>query len=243
MDDDGNCNSCPEGSACESAGSTLRSLVIVPGFYRFSTDSVEVYECRYPVHCETDGIRNLTGLSLCRDGTGGPLCTVCLEGWYHSSLEAQCAPCNDATEDFFENQILQVFGCVAIPVAIALLFYKKERVELCLGEFLIHRLQNIALDLQCFWKTNSLQGKLKVLFVTYQVSCGPSHVALVTASNRCVHVVRSLVRPPGRSLRSHFQRALNACETSLCLSPTFSGSTASLSSVRTPSTIRIGKFF
>ena len=121
----------------------------------------------------------MTGAKLCRVGTGGPLCAVCQKGWYHSSLVNECTSCKDATTSFFQNRVLWIFGGVGSLIGTILLFYKRERLECCLGQRRMNRLRQLQLDFQFLWNTSALLGKLKVLFVTYQI-IGSTNVTLGT---------------------------------------------------------------
>ena len=63
--------------------STLESIRVKNGFYRFSTTSTTAYPCPWPT-CP-GGIINPNATvteSLCSEGAGGKLCSVCDKGYF-----------------------------------------------------------------------------------------------------------------------------------------------------------------
>ena len=84
------------GVVCD-IGTTIRTLHIKRGYYRFSTKDHHVYQCTYPMMCL--GSSNSTFESLCWEGSDGPECGVCKRGYYFSTTFEMCAPCSDATSN------------------------------------------------------------------------------------------------------------------------------------------------
>jgi hypothetical protein len=68
------CLACPEGIECLAQGATLDSLTVRPGYWRSSTESLDVYRCLVDAHCE--GGRE----AECAANREGPLCALCRSG-------------------------------------------------------------------------------------------------------------------------------------------------------------------
>ena len=60
------------------AGSkTLESMELEKGYFRFTSKSTEVYSCRHDSNCLGGSLT--TNRTLCREGSGGALCSICGE--------------------------------------------------------------------------------------------------------------------------------------------------------------------
>ena len=77
----GECKSKPDGVVRDESGTTLETMELEPGFFRFSAASTAVYECHHGKNCRGGKIKpNMTVTnSLCRDGSGRALCSICGE--------------------------------------------------------------------------------------------------------------------------------------------------------------------
>ena len=70
------CIVCPTGATCDDTS----SLIVNPGMWRTSADSLGIYECPFGPHACLGG--NATNEN-CADGYGGVLCAVCSNGeWF-----------------------------------------------------------------------------------------------------------------------------------------------------------------
>ena len=110
------CISCPEGASCD-VGTFTWSLSIMPGHYRFSQDSADVYTCKFAGNCigtQPDGARNA---SLCLAGSGGPTCSVCNEGYYLDVEADRCEAC-DAIKSSGASTLFYVMAVVALFVVL-----------------------------------------------------------------------------------------------------------------------------
>ena len=69
---DNTCESKPEGVEANNEGTTLETLNLRPGFYRFSSGSNGVYACPTYANCKGGKIQGNTSVadSLCRKGSG-----------------------------------------------------------------------------------------------------------------------------------------------------------------------------
>ena len=131
MDDRGRCldcvalvvdvNSDKEGVRCPE-GSNLRTLDIVKGYYRFESMSQTVYECTYKENCVGG---NGTGNKLCREGAGGPLCSLCDVGYYLEDTTKQCEACEVVGDTWFLGPLL---AFLAVLLAAVAAFCVRDRV-------------------------------------------------------------------------------------------------------------------
>ena len=83
------CRECPRGFLCHE-GSTRRNVTLRRGFWRSNYD-LEATKCRKR-NCD-GGIGK--GDALCRDGSTGPACDVCIKG-RAPSRRGTCKVCDDA---------------------------------------------------------------------------------------------------------------------------------------------------
>lgn len=133
---------CSSGLDCNSTGSTLETLKLLPGFWRASLTSSVIHECPYPKYCiggkgisENSTIfeSNLNGsrraLSVwsdalyCADGHTGPFCAVCIEG-YSKGSDGMCTLCTESetrADQAILYSILAV-ACIIWPLVIGILF-------------------------------------------------------------------------------------------------------------------------
>ena len=99
MDNDMSCKQCPEGTTCVD-GSTLATLQLEPGHFRFNRDSIQIYECKGK-NRNCDGGKHVE--TQCAAASKGPLCAKCDPG--HTMVyTGRCEACGDAqTSKFFET--------------------------------------------------------------------------------------------------------------------------------------------
>ena len=86
---------CPNGVACETAGTTTQSMELTDGWFKFGAQSVEVYKCPFdncvaPAHNASGAV----GPDLCAKGSNGPLCAVCDPDHYLSKQKNSCQACS-----------------------------------------------------------------------------------------------------------------------------------------------------
>ena len=79
-DGDGKCKDCPADAVCD-AGTTTKTLVPDPNYYRFSKTATTMYPCPYPDNCK-GGSHNMS--MMCTEGSTGPLCALCKPDYHHS---------------------------------------------------------------------------------------------------------------------------------------------------------------
>ena len=144
MDDRGRCLDCAalvvdvsgsmtnEGGVRCPEGSRLRTLDIVDGYYRFEPSSQTVYECAYPENCVGG---NGTGSKLCKEGAGGPLCSLCDVGYYLEDTTKQCEACEVVGDTWFLGPLLAVIFVLILAVVAfcvrdrVLIFFSKSKVS------------------------------------------------------------------------------------------------------------------
>eukprot|EP00937_MAST-01D_sp_MAST-1D-sp2_P001595 g1595.t1 len=102
------CVPCPvEGAMCTDGRIYLRTGFwydkqhgsLADFWYKRHTNRIDksmgLYRCPRPERCQVEPV---TGLPLCADNHGGPLCSVCDKGHYHAGLGEGCQPCPDSSE-------------------------------------------------------------------------------------------------------------------------------------------------
>lgn len=92
MNAKGRCSLCATGAVCRAEGTRVHTMAVRKGFYRFTPDSEQVYAC------PTDDCQggNATGGRQCREGSTGPLCSVCLPKHFLRDSTNQCEKCSVA---------------------------------------------------------------------------------------------------------------------------------------------------
>ncbi|GMI00735.1 hypothetical protein TrVE_jg11097 [Triparma verrucosa] len=115
----------PDGVSPNTAGMTIETLDILPGFWRTSNGSTEVLSCLNEEHCK--GGNNTA--DLCSEGYTGPLCAVCASG-FAATGNGELLVCNECTG----ASIFTVLGVLAVVfvliTAILIIFLKgtSERI-------------------------------------------------------------------------------------------------------------------
>eukprot|EP00966_Prymnesium_polylepis_P050537 1169724-Prymnesium_polylepis.2 len=87
------CRRCPEGGLCPW-NTTLDSVVVAAGFWRFSTDATTIYQCSGVgiTYCKGGTDAGIEGSGYCQEGYAGPLCKLCTEPKMHYS-DSRCVDC------------------------------------------------------------------------------------------------------------------------------------------------------
>lgn len=113
LDVHNHCMECPDGGEC-SQGTTLATITVEDGYYRFSSTSSEVYPCG-DGHCKET---SLTGDAICSDEKSmGPLCSYCEEGFYMDTLDHVCQKCACNSEQIV-NLLLVLCATVFLALGI-----------------------------------------------------------------------------------------------------------------------------
>lgn len=112
------CNRAKDGTACVADGTTLATLDIKKGWYRFATSSDKLYECPVKDACAGSGVQNgnaSAGISnaslssaeyrasLCGRGYVGAICSACDKMFYADTITRECMECetNESGERWF----------------------------------------------------------------------------------------------------------------------------------------------
>ena len=82
------CVACPQGLACDTPGLNTSTVVVEPGFWRTTRDSLAILFCRTGWCIGGVG----AGDDLCEEGHAGPRCGLCSLG-YFKSISGSCQPC------------------------------------------------------------------------------------------------------------------------------------------------------
>ena len=123
MADAGTCNICPDGTICDADGTSLRTLVIEQGHYRFDIGSVHIHKCTMAGDHACKGGQGAAE-QLCADGYSSTLCSRCDTNYYRREAYDTCAECS--AQAFFEPS-LQALLLVLIVLMLAFFF--------CMAEF------------------------------------------------------------------------------------------------------------
>ena len=103
MDTDLSCKQCPVGTTCVNR-STLATLNLEPGYFRFDDHSTKIYECTGKKREENqncDGGRHVE--AQCAPASKGPLCARCEPG-NTMVYTGRCEACGDSqTSKFLKN--------------------------------------------------------------------------------------------------------------------------------------------
>ena len=93
----GNCVSCnvDEVRCDEEVATTLLTLDVNDGYFRFTDMSKEIYACRNKHNCKGGTV---AGKPSCTVGSFGPLCGLCENGYYLEGDKARCEPCERAIQ-------------------------------------------------------------------------------------------------------------------------------------------------
>jgi hypothetical protein len=131
------CDRCPTGTLCTQTGTTMETLPLLPGYWRWREDVKDVRRCPGASGSgeNTGCLGNLLGeVDYCKEGLDGPYCLLCAEaassnassdgnttgirwsggGRYVDYLRHECVPCGELSG-------AQILGLLLVPFG--LLFY------------------------------------------------------------------------------------------------------------------------
>ena len=159
------CRSCPTGTSCSKAGTTLQSLPVVGGFWKPSYLSVVAKACPYPAACSNGSMPNAyydaEAGATCTGGRGvsGVYCLLCsAPNHYFDTGRARCRPCTDE----FTRIVLFLGAVVVILSGLVLSVRFATRRNLLGFGSRWHRV--VAAGQQV-----SLQTKIKICVSYYQI--------------------------------------------------------------------------
>ena len=89
MNAKGECSTCVNGALCVDPGTKVQTMAVKAGYYRFTSDSEQIYVC--PTGDCKGG--NQTGDGMCREGSHGPLCSLCIDDYFLREATNRCEPC------------------------------------------------------------------------------------------------------------------------------------------------------
>jgi hypothetical protein len=113
----------------ELIGMTVKSLVLKPNYWRVTMNSSKAEKCWRDDICLGGAMSG--GEYQCREGHGGPLCSVCLDG--HVMVDGLCEVCSGS-----KKTTAILWGIVLILVVIAcavMMFWKRADVKRRIGSF------------------------------------------------------------------------------------------------------------
>ena len=135
---------------------SLSNFLVKEKYYRFSLESSKVYECSTTY--ETSNCIGGTKHKSCRENSEGPLCSLCVKGFFHRS-DGGCQPCEES------NVLASVAPMIAFA---AFLFAIGLLLQLHFAQQYRRRVVAWALEhrLTIDWTIISL----RLMFFDYQVS-------------------------------------------------------------------------
>mmetsp|Transcript_70673 Transcript_70673/g.197448 ORF Transcript_70673/g.197448 Transcript_70673/m.197448 type:complete len:180 (-) Transcript_70673:1467-2006(-) len=113
------CRKKPEG-VMMTGSSTMTSMVVMKGWYRFSDTARMVYKCPLEPNC-ISGSNGTVGQQLCREGSSGFLCSVCdsrTDTSYYKDDTEGCLRCSSAREAGGLTALLVVIAVVLLILAL-----------------------------------------------------------------------------------------------------------------------------
>lgn len=118
---------CPHGFQCPQ-GSTISTLIVDKGHYRFSVSSVHSYRCKHIPNC-LGGHHNTTP---CSTGSSGFLCDSCDSGFYMKQQDSQqgCVVCSNINLKW----VIIVIILVGLPISLAFYFRKRIFIFLLINQ-------------------------------------------------------------------------------------------------------------
>ena len=111
------CVQCDEDMArcLERNATTLMTMGVKTGFYRFTAMSWHIYACPHRYNCEGGTV---AGQASCVEGAFGALCELCEDGYYLEGDSMRCELCEDAVHGS-RVIVLIVMLCTAFVVLVA----------------------------------------------------------------------------------------------------------------------------
>ncbi|GMI13746.1 hypothetical protein TrLO_g2474, partial [Triparma laevis f. longispina] len=85
------CQNVPDGVETTVQAMTVKSLEVMPGYWRTNASSSEILPCLSPEHC----LGGPDPATQCKEGHAGPLCAVCADGYAStgSGMFLKCSTC------------------------------------------------------------------------------------------------------------------------------------------------------
>jgi hypothetical protein len=166
------CKTLPEGVVDEEGGITLESLPLSPGWWRTNELSEDVRKCPLEEACVGGNASHL----YCREGSTGPYCYLCSEGFTKDAFGI-CQACSNEVGD-----VLLGVGLILLYVLLFVLLYAM------LHRFVLKK--NEALR-------KSLKTGLKIIFVATQILAGLPVVIPAIALPKNYKAFLTTVQPVG----------------------------------------------
>ena len=154
------CETCPVGTNCSSAGSSLSELKLLEGYWRVSSNSSDVRRCPGALRGSPciGGINHGEREGPCRDWLQGPYCSLCNvtdASRYYDSNDQECKACGDTV------LMVAVASLVVVATIIIVIAWVRLRVH--------RRFRCIARPVTWLSRLLSQRAKFKQLLGFYQV--------------------------------------------------------------------------
>ena len=113
------CIDCPEEVQC-AENTTLKTLDVPRGYFRFTKSSSEIYACPHPNNCL--GGKSRAGDSSCLRGAYGPLCELCATDYFLDADDARaCVSCEGAASSSKVILLMSIAGAAFVSLVVAAL--------------------------------------------------------------------------------------------------------------------------
>ncbi len=78
------CELCPVGAECSTTGVTWLNIEAAVGYWRADNSTLDFLRCPFRRYC--------VGGSQCAQNLGGPLCALCIDGYYATAGQCSTLP-------------------------------------------------------------------------------------------------------------------------------------------------------
>ena len=186
---------CNDDEAICDEHTTIASIVVLKGYFRFDRSDPTIYPCprdklclesmnsttssAYRCRCVLHPDMSISTqllmcnrnasvcVCVCSEGSKGPACAICEEHWYFSLASAVCERCDDASWNLTRDRYF--WGLVIIGVLIVIiLLLRSPLLKQVLPPFYVNLKRNLAHKFCELWDA-SLVAQGKVCWTGYQI--------------------------------------------------------------------------
>lgn len=173
------------GYDCRNDGTTLQSVSILPGFWRASRESIDIFKCGSGSSC-IGGDETYLEDPYCKEGSTGPYCSVC-EGGYSRYANGACDKCGDKQEFIWIYGTLTVLSTCFIFIIVIL--YLLDRLSLCKNKIKGGNKTRASTVVKILKKNSN---KLKILIVVWQIIVIFPEIVNITYPNRYGNFIKGI---------------------------------------------------
>ena len=156
------------GYDCGNEGTTLQTVSIIPGFWRSSSESIDIFKCGSGSSCNGGDVISSTD-PYCKEGSRGPYCSVCESG-FSRYANGGCDKCGEKQAFIWIYGTLTVLSiCIVILIVVLYLLDRLSFLKrMCTSKNkTIGKHKSRASTVVNVLKKNA--NKLKILIVVWQI--------------------------------------------------------------------------